>query len=100
MNYEPMDLNQAKFDEAVNDFLIGNGKGLPDHKHCEILIHHHEVINKLITDAFNKKLKVIYIIPYGDSILLLENTILRGYYTTNMLIETEEHKMNIYFVRN
>ena len=49
MSYVSEDFNQA-----VNDFILGNGKDIPKQKVCETLINNHPIVNKFISAAINE----------------------------------------------
>ena len=44
-----MPFSQEEFDYATNDFLEGNGIGIPSPKVCETLMFYHKGINKIWT---------------------------------------------------
>ena len=85
---------------AVDDFINGNGEGIPKPHICKILMRHNKNICEYINKAFIKKIKAITVMPYGEDIIFAENPIYNGRYTQSMWISTKDHKMIVYFDRN
>ncbi len=73
MNYISGDLN-----EAINDFILGNGKGVPNQKVCETLINNHHVVNKFVSNAINEEISKISIMPFGNELHCYNNPIFLG----------------------
>ena len=73
MSYTSEDLN-----EAINDFILGNGKDIPKQKLCEILINNHPVVNKFVSNAINEEISKISIMPFGNEIHCYNNPIFSG----------------------
>jgi hypothetical protein len=88
------------YNNAVDDFINGNGKGIPKSHICEILMQYDKNISEYINQAFKKKLKAISVMPYGECVVFAENPVCYGRCTQSMWISTKDHKMMIYFDRN
>lgn len=65
-------------ENAIYDFVKGNGKGIPSEQICEILINKFKPINDFVKDSLKKKIKKISIMPYGDNLQYWENSIYEG----------------------
>ena len=90
---------------AINDFILGEGKGSPSQEVCEILIKKHPIINNFVRDALKKEnLKKISIMPYGDSLQCWENPVFEGSCSITMPIldpnDTTKTILEVVFDRN
>ena len=65
-------------ENAIYDFVKGNGKGIPSEQICEILINKFKPINDFVKDSLKKKIKKISIMTYGDNLQYWENSIYEG----------------------
>ena len=65
-------------ENAINDFVSGNGINVPSQEVCETLINEHPVINKFIEDAIEKKLHRISIMPYENTLQCWSNPEIYG----------------------
>ena len=90
------------FNKAVNDFILGNGKDIPNKKVCETLINNHPVVNKFISDAINKKIAKISIMPYGNELHCYNNPIFSGNCSTTIPILNSNNDtiLEVIFDRN
>ena len=91
-----------KLNNAINDFILGNGKDIPNQKVCEILINSHPIVNKFISDAINNKIKKISIMPYGNELHCYNNPIFSGTCsrTLPILDSNNETILEVTFDRN
>ena len=95
-----MEFLQEEYDEAVEDFLEGKGKGMPSTKVCERLMRFNKEINDKILDSLTKKLNSISVMPYGKKIIFVDEPKVHGFYTTTMTITKDTHTLNVHFDRN
>ena len=95
-----MEFIQEDYDEAVKDFLDGNGKGMPSTKVCERLMRFNKEINDKILNSLEKKLNSISVMPYGKDIMFVDEPKTNGFYTTSMTITKDTHTLTVHFERN
>ena len=95
-----MEFSQEEYDEAVKDFLDGEGKGMPSVKVCERLMRFNKDINSKILKSINIKLNSISIMPSGNEIIFVDEPKFNGFYTTSMTITKDTHTLTVNFDRN
>ena len=100
MSNNVSNFDETVYNEAINDFLDGNGSGIPDTNHCEYLMKYNKAINNKILKSLEKNKKSISIMPYGENIMFAEDATYSGPYTRNMYVEKDGHRMEVYFDRN
>lgn len=91
-----------KLNNAINDFILGNGKDIPNQKVCEFLINNHHIVNKFISDAINNKIEKISIMPYGNELHCYNNPIFSGTCSRTIPILDSNNKtiLDVIFDRN
>ena len=95
-----MEFSKTKYDEAFTDFMEGKGNGCPSVEVCEILMRYNPQVNKACLDAVKNKKHSISIMPYGDSIVIANDPVYKGPFTTTMDITLDSHKTLVHFDRN
>ena len=95
-----MKFSKDKYDNAVNDFINGNGTGCPSKEVCEILMRFDKSIQEECLKAVKNNLTSISIMPYGESIMIAKNPVYKGPYTTTMNITLDSHTTLVHFDRN
>lgn len=93
---------EDSLENAIDDFIRGNGKGIPSEHTCDILVNNFKPINNLIKKSLEKKLKKISIMPYGDSLQCWENPVYVGNLSRSIHIldENGNSNMEVIFDRN
>lgn len=91
-----------ELNNAVNDFILGNGKDVPKQEVCELLINNHPTVNKFISNAINEKIGKISIMPYGKELHCYNNPIFAGNCsrTIPILNSNNETILEVIFDRN
>ena len=65
-------------DDAVNDFVKGNGTGIPSNEVCLTLLNS-EMVMEPIKDALNQGVKKIGIMPYDNELIVVHDPVYIGY---------------------
>lgn len=92
-----MDINNA-----IDDFVLGNGTNVPNQEVCEVLINEHPIINKFISDAIQNNLQNISIMPYGNTLQCWSNPVVYGSCSTTIPIRNSNSEtiLEVNFDRN
>jgi hypothetical protein len=78
-NYKNTENNtNITMDDAINDFVKGNGTGMPSDEVCLKLLNS-EMVMKSIKDALNQGVKKIGIMPYDGRLIFVHNPVYIGY---------------------
>ena len=92
----------TELQDAIEDFVNGKGHGPPKYNHCKLLINYYKPISNKIIDCFQRKIKAICVMPYGDEIIFAINpmpVVISGF-SILINVEIQGESMDVYFDRN
>lgn len=97
-------ISTITMDDAINDFVKGNGKGIPSDDVCLKLLNS-EIVMEPIKDALKQGVKKIGIMPYDNELIVVHNPIYIGYcsmsYKLNFKLNNDEkQEIEVCFDRN
>ena len=88
------------YEDAVNDFLYGNGSGEPSEEVCMKLIKDSEFTNKIVKAIKEGKKSISFCSNNDGTMIIVYNPLYISSYSTCIVYCFSDKEINVWFDRN